>query len=270
MGCSFCDQSVFGSVYRSRDADNILDEIAVAKNKFGAREIRFYDDNFTWNKNLTFEICDKIKKRNIKIPWICFASVNSVSKELLKKMKQAGCWQIIYGLESGEENVLRHLKKNVTIVDNKKAVRWAREAGLSVRADFVIGSPWETKESIQKTLDFAKEADIDYAHFNKFIPFPGSEVYKMLIKKGHHFDFTRGFSMINHSDIMYIPESLTKEELINFLIQARKNFYFRISYILRRAIRIETWIQLKAQISGFFAFFLYLKGRNCEEIASRR
>lgn len=269
MKCSFCDQAVFGSFYRLRNAESILDEIEIIKNKFGAKEIRFYDDNFTWNEKRILEICNKLKKRNIKIPWVCFASVNSVSKNLLKEMKSAGCWQILYGLESGDENVLKFLKKKVTIADNERAVRWAKEVGLSIRALFIVGSPWETKESLQRTLDFAKRFNIDYAHFNKFIPYPGSEAYKMLINKGYRFDFTQRFSMFSHADIMYIPDSLTKKEFINFLARARKEFYFRFSYILRRAISIVTWVELKAQILGFLALILRSNICNHEKNTSK-
>ena len=259
MRCSFCDRAVFGSVYRARSADNILEEMELVIDKFGAKEIRFYDDIFTCDKELVFELCQKLKKRYIRIPWTCFALVNTISKELLKKMKDAGCWQVSFGLESGDERVLKYLKKNITLAQNERAVKWAKEVGLGIRAHFVVGSPWETKESLQKTLDFAKNFNIDYAHFIKFMPYPGSEAYKMLINNGYHFDFTQKFSMMDDADIMYVPESLTKEEFTKFLIRARREFYFRISYILRRIISIRTWSEIKAQIFGFFALLLKLK-----------
>lgn len=265
MGCSFCDQAVFGSLYRARSADNILEELELMKSKFGAEEVRFNDDLFTLDNNRVIELCDKIRERNMVIPWSCFASVNTVSKELLKEMKSAGCWQVLYGLESGDEKVLKYLKKRITLADNERAVRWAKEAGLSVRALFVVGSPWETGGSLRNTLDFAKRSDIDYAHFIKFMPYPGSEAYKMLTKNGYRFDFSGGFSMIKDSDIMYLPDSLTREEFISFLSRARKEFYFRFSYVWRRIFSIKTWAELKAQIFGLFALFFRSKIWSNEE-----
>lgn len=250
MKCSFCDQSVFGSTYRTRSADNILEEIELLIDKFGAKEIKFFDDNFTWNKELVFEICDKIQERNIKFSWVCFASVNTVSYELLKRMKKAGCWEVSYGLESGDENVLKFLKSGITLAQNERAVKSAKKAGLSVRGHFVVGTPWESKNSLQKTLDFAKKSDIDYALFIKFIPYPGSEISKMLTKKGYYFDFNKRLSVVNNNNIMYIPEGLDKEELIKFFVRARKEFYFRFAYILRKFRAIRTWIQLKDHIIG--------------------
>ncbi len=265
MGCSFCDQAVFGSVYRTRSTDNILDEIDLVKNNFGAKEIRFYDDVFTWNRDLIFELCEKMKRRNVKIPWTCFAVVKNISKKLLKEMKAAGCWQVSLGLESGDKRVLRFLKKNISLAQNERAIRWIKEAGLGIRAHFVVGSPWETKESLENTLDFAKKFDLDYAHFIKFMPYPGSEAYKMLVSKGYHFDFTRKFNMLDHTDIMYVPESMTKEEFSNFLVRARKEFYFRLSYILRRIFSVKTWLEIKAQLFGFFAFIFHYKIFNYEK-----
>ncbi len=257
LGCTFCDQAIFGAVYRSRDTENILDEVELLTDKFGAREIRFYDDVFTWNKTQVFELCEKIKKRNIKIPWTCFATVNTVSRELLQKMKDAGCWQVSFGLESGDPEVLRALKKNITLDQNERAVRLAAEAGLGVRAHFVVGSPWETRQSLQKTLDFAKKSRIDYAHFIKFMPYPGSIAYRMLAEKGYRFDYDRKFNMLDNSDIMYVPESMTKKEFMGFLNSAKKQFYFRFSYILRRLVSVRTWFEIKAQVFGSLAFFLH-------------
>lgn len=267
MGCSFCDQGVFGSIYRARSADNILDEVELLIDKFGAREVRFYDDVFTWDRKSVFELCEKMKKRNIRVPWTCFALVSTVSKELLQEMKNAGCWQVSFGLESGDSSVLRFLKGNITLEQNERAIRLAKEVDLGIRAHFVVGSPWDTKESLKKTLRFAKKSRLDYAHFIKFMPYPGSKAYKMLINKGYHFDFTRKFNMLDNTDIMYVPESMTKEEFTHFLGRAKKEFYFRFSYILRRLISIRTWFEIKAQILGFFAFFLHLYFRNNENIS---
>ena len=265
LGCTFCDQAIFGTVYRSRNADNILDEVELLIGKFGAREIRFYDDVFTWNRNSIFELCEKMKKRNIKVSWTCFATVNTITKELLQKMKDAGCWQVSFGLESGDPTVLKALKKNITLEENKRALRLAAEAGLGVRAHFVVGSPWETKESLEKTLDFAKKSRIDYAHFIKFMPYPGSIAYRMLAEKGYQFDYNQKFNMLDNADIMYVPGSMTKEEFMGFLNRAKRQFYFRLSYILRRLVSVRTWLEVKAQIFGSLAFFLHYNFSNHEE-----
>lgn len=253
--CTFCDRAIFGSTFRQRSADNVLDEIEELIDKFGARELRFFDDTFTLNKERAFEICDKFKERKIKIPWTCLTKVTNISEEMLKKMKQAGCWQVLFGLESGDERMLKLLKKGNTIEQNVRAVRLAKKAGLSTRADFIVGTPGETLESLKRTLDFAIRLGVDYAHFNKFVPFPGTELYERLKQQGFKFDFTKSCSILDHSAIFYVPESMTMEEFKQFLDYANKLFYLRPSYILKRLFSIRSLTELKGQINGFFAIY---------------
>lgn len=251
--CTFCDRSIFGCSYRTRSADNVLDEVEELIHKYGAKEVRFFDDTFTMSKKRVLEICDKFKKRRIKIPWTCLTTVAAVSKELLKRMREAGCWQVLYGLESGDDRMLKLLKKGNTVKRNEEAVRWAKEAGLEVRGDFIVGTPGETKESLKKTLNFTLHNPLDYAHFNKFIPFPGTELYSMLVAKGYRFDFSKGCSILDHSAVMYTPEGVAKDEFKAWLDRANKGFYLRPSYILKRLFAIRTLTQLKGHIKGFFA-----------------
>lgn len=253
--CTFCDRSVFGSTYRERSVDNVINEIEELVYKFGARELRFFDDTFTVNKKRVFQICAKLRERKIKVPWTCLTKVNDISEEMLREMKGAGCWQVLYGLESGDPRMLAILNKGNTIEQNETAVKFAHKAGLSVRADFIVGAPGETPESLKRTLSFAIRLKVDYAHFNKFIPFPGTELYSTLIKKGYKFDFNRGCSILDHSAIMFVPETMSREEFKGFLDYANKAFYLRPSYILKRLISIRTWEELRGQINGFFAIY---------------
>lgn len=253
--CTFCDRAVFGNTYRERSADDVINEIEELIYKFGAREIRFFDDTFTLNEKRVFKICDKFKERKIKVHWTCLTKVTNVSKEMLKAMKEAGCWQVLYGLESGDERILKLLKKGNTVEQNERAVRLAKEVGLSVRADFIVGTPGETKESLKRTLDFAIKIKVDYAHFNKFVPYPGTELYERLTQQGYEFDFTKRCSIIDHSAILFVPESMSKEEFKEFLDYANRAFYLRPTYILKRLLSLRTWLELKGQIDGFFAIY---------------
>ncbi|MFH1492247.1 MAG: radical SAM protein [Candidatus Omnitrophota bacterium] len=253
--CTFCDRGVFGSSYRERTPDNIIAEIEELIFKFGARELRFFDDTFTLNEKRVLEICAKFKEKKIKIPWTCLTKVTAISEGLLKAMKQAGCWQVLYGLESGDARMLKALNKGNTVEQNERAVKLAHRAGLSVRADFIVGTPGETMESLRRTLDFAIKLRLDYAHFNKFVPLPGTELYLTLLKRGYEFDFSKGCSILDHSAIMFTPESMTKEEFKEFLDFANRAFYLRSSYILKRLVSIRSFTELKGQIRGFFAIY---------------
>ena len=250
--CTFCDRAIFGSTYRMRSAGNVLDEVEELINKYGAREIRFFDDCMTLNKRRIFEICDEFEKRKINIPWTCLTKVNAVTKEMLDRMKQVGCWQVLYGLESGDPRMLKLLNKGTTVEQNKKAIRWAKEVGLSVRGDFIVGTPGDTLGSMEKTLDFAVKMNLDYAHFNKFVPLPGTKLYRDLINEGYNFNFFKS-SILDHSALLYVPEGIDEKTYRGFLDTAYKKFYLRPSYILKRLLQLRSVEQFKDQIIGFFA-----------------
>jgi len=253
--CTFCDRAVFGEEFRQRSTDSVIAEIEELLRRYGAREVRFFDDTFTINPAFVEDLCGKIKK--LRIPWTCLTRVTAVNPDMLKLMREAGCWQVLFGLESGDNCVLRYLAKGNTVEDNRRAVAWAREAGLRVRADFLVGSPWETKESLKRTVQFAKSLPLDYAHFNKFVPFPETAIYKGLINKGRHIFFNGGSYINNHSEFIYTPDAFDKNEYQYLLNKAYKEFYLRPAYLLRKMLAIRTVTELIGQIRGL-ASILYL------------
>ena len=252
--CSFCDRSVFGTKYRMRSVDNILDEMEELIHRYGAREIRFFDDTITVNKKKLFELVDKIKERKISIPWTAQSRVDAITPEVLKKLKEGGCWQLLIGIESADDKMLTIMNKGVTAVQNAKAVELMNKYRMGIRADFLVGVPGETKESLSKTLHFALTHNLDYAYFNKFVPFPGIELTHILEENGYKFDLTRGSSILDiESKDIYIPDTLTESEYRSFLKKVHKRFYLRPFYILRRLLSIKTLDQLWGHLKGFFA-----------------
>jgi len=252
--CTFCDRKIFGEHCRMRSVANVFEEIEEVISKYGVKEIRFFDDTFTLKKQRVYDICDEFEKRKLKIPWTCLTKAACVDGPLLKRMKQAGCWQVLYGLESGDDRMLKLLKKGNTVEMNKRAIRLTKEAGLEVRGDFIVGTPGETWESLEKTVRFTIDMKLDYAHFNKFIPFPGTALYKQLTDEGHTFDFSKS-TILDHKQIYYINPGMDKKEFSAFLDKANRRFYLRPGYIIKRLLSIKTWHQLKGQMDGFFAIF---------------
>lgn len=251
--CTFCDRSIFGNTTRFHGVERVLDEVEWMLNELGAREIRFFDDTFTLKRERVSEICRGFARRKLKFPWTCLTAVKTVTPELLKEMKAAGCWQVLYGLESGDDRMLKLLGKGNAVEDNRKAVRWAKEAGLEVRGDFIVGTPGETMESLERTLKFTLESGLDYAHFNKFTPFPGTELCRRLAAEGYSFDFTQGCSILDHGALLFVPESLDRDEYRRWLDRAFKKFYLRPSHILRRLLAVRTFTQLRGQARGALA-----------------
>jgi radical SAM superfamily enzyme YgiQ (UPF0313 family) len=249
--CTFCDRAVFGEKFRRRSVSNVMAEVEEIIFKYGAREIRFFDDTFTLDTAFVEGICKGMKKLKLRVPWTCLTRVTAVNFDMLKMMHNSGCWQVLFGLESGDEAILRHLSKNNTVEQNRQAVLWAKKAGMNVRADFLVGSPWETKESFRKTVEFAKGLPLDFAHFNKFVPYPGTEIYRDLIAKGYKINFDRGAFINNHCDFVYVPEGLTKENYAKLLDTAYKQFYLRPSYIIYRLLSLRTFSEFIGHLKGF-------------------
>ena len=251
--CKFCDRMIFGEVYRCRSAANVLAEVEEVVSRYGAREIRFFDDTFTLHRKRVEDICDGLRRRRPKLPWTCLTRVDVVTPDMLRMMREAGCWQVLFGLESGDDRVLKTLGKRNTVEQNRKAVLWAREAGLRVRADFIVGTPAETPETLRNTLDFAKELPLDFAHFNKFIPFPGTEFYRRLIERGYEFDFSKGASVLDHDGLLFVPPAVPAAEYRRFLDEAFRAFYLRPGYLLRRLAGMRTFTELRLNVQGAFS-----------------
>ena len=250
--CTFCDRAVFGEKIRFRSPENVVDEIEMLINNYGIRDIKFIDDTFTVKKSRVYALCDEIEKRKLKFPWECLTRTKAVDKNLLKRMKEVGCWQVLYGLESGDDRILKLLKKGTTVQDNVNAVKLAKEVGLNVRADFIVGTPGETYESLYKSLDMALELDVDYAHFNPFEPLPGTEIYRNLISEGVKINWKKT-GIMDFESKKYIPSSLSPNLYNKFLIDAHKKFYLRPKYIFKRLLSIKSFDQFKGQWQGFLA-----------------
>ncbi|MHA1711577.1 MAG: B12-binding domain-containing radical SAM protein [Candidatus Freyarchaeota archaeon] len=173
--CIFCVGSkMMGRRVRLRNPKLVVDEIEEVLG-YGFDEIIFEDDTFTLNHKHAFAVCDEIISRGLKFRWCANARVDTVTRELLEKMKEAGCYFVMFGVESGNQEILDKCKKRITIEEVRKAVKMAKELGISILSSFILGLPGETKETIEQTMRFAEELGPFYG-FHLLAPFPGSEV----------------------------------------------------------------------------------------------
>jgi radical SAM superfamily enzyme YgiQ (UPF0313 family) len=239
FACSFCDRSVVGKKFRAKSAPRVLEEIEDCLGRHGAREIRFFDDTFTIDRERATEVAEGILKRGWTFPWTVRTRVDMIDKEMLALFKRAGCWQILFGLESGDEAMLQALDKGVTIADNVRAMEWAEDVGMAVRADFIIGAPGETRETIRKTIDFAKRfKSLQVANFNLFTPFLGTEFGRVLREKGEvlHEDYEYYRVAIDPKNVKlsYVADGFTEKEIVSWVMRANREFYLRPSYIWRQ------------------------------------
>ena len=253
--CTFCDRSIFGNRFRAMSAKKVVDEIEELITVYGAKEMQFYEDTFTLDKKRVYEIFEELERRKLKFPWSCLTRVNHVNRELLKAMKKAGCWRIMFGIESGDPRILKAMKKGATMEQGKNAIRWAKEAGLHVRASFIMGYPGETMESMNNTIKFAKEQPIDSANFYIIALHPGNELYEMAKKEGTilHEDYSQytGSVDVYKTKLAYVPEGLTEEQLKQTVQRAYKEFYLRPSYIMKQILSIRRFEDIANYMKGF-------------------
>ena len=173
--CIFCVGSkMMGRRVRLRNPKLVVDEVEEVLG-YGFDEVIFEDDTFTLNHKHAFAICDEIISRGLKFKWCANARVDTVTRELLEKMKEAGCHFIMFGTESGNQEILDTCKKRITLEEIREAVKMTKELGIGVLSSFILGLPGETKETIQQTMKFAEELGPFYG-FHILAPFPGSEV----------------------------------------------------------------------------------------------
>jgi len=160
---------------RFRSAENIVGEVEECIEKYDIRAFSIRDDTFTWRRRRLFEILDGFK--NLDIFWRCLTRVDQVDREILTAMRDAGCVQIVYGLESGNQQILDNMGKGTTVEQNFEAVRLTIESGIKAKAAVIVGSPGETWETVQDTVDMVEKIMPDEAILCIFTPYPGSPVW---------------------------------------------------------------------------------------------
>ncbi len=171
--CEFCSNVVFGDSYRERSPGNVVDEIEEAL-ALGYDRISFADDVFTLNRRRVISICDEITRRRLRFSWECLGRVDSLDDETARAMRDAGCFRIFFGIESGNDEVLRLMKKQITTDQARSAVEAAHRAGLQVGAFFILFYPGDSDDTVLDTLRFAGSLPLDYLGLTMPYPLPGT------------------------------------------------------------------------------------------------
>ena len=221
--CKFCSAGFYSKKYRYRSAKHIFEEVKFLIDK-GFKDITFFDDSFIINKKRAMEICDLIQKEKLDLSWRCLSRVDTVDREILKKMKDSGCYQIKFGVESGDRGILDLMKKETTPRQAKETFRLCDDIRIETVGFFMFGYPGETAESIRNTIRLANEIKPDFISFNLFTPLPGSEIFDSLPRREwEKYDFTS-------TSFCDMPS----EEMAEIIGKAYRDYYLRPSYIWRR------------------------------------
>ncbi len=247
--CTFCDRPMSPTIsgFRWRSAKNVVDEMEECV-ALGINEILIYDDTFSVRKDRVYEICEEILARNVRVTWDVRAHVNTVDLPLLKMMKRAGCDRIHYGVESGNDRMMKLIKKNTTVRRVKDTFHETRSAGIEALAYFIIGQQTETLSDIHESMQLARDLNPDYAHFTIFCPYPATEIYNEGLSRGViKEDVWRNFAL-NPKPGFELPvweEIFTRDELYELVVKCYKTFYSRPGYMLSRLSRIRSFSEFK-------------------------
>ncbi|MBN1582539.1 MAG: radical SAM protein [Anaerolineae bacterium] len=246
--CNFCYKTCQG--LRNRDPVKIVDELEYDMQRFGATEFFFVEGTFAASPEQGLHICDEIIDRGLaeKIRWIVETRVNVVNKELLCRMKDAGCTQVDFGVESGDEEILKNTRKGITIEQVKRAVASAKQAGLQVGCYFIIGHPNETKESIKKTYKLARELDPDLMNVGIMIPYPGTIVrdmaekgeggYRLLSKDWSEYTKQRGGPLELNTLSLKELQRIQSREYIKYYIRPNKVRFILKNFSFDKILKI--------------------------------
>jgi anaerobic magnesium-protoporphyrin IX monomethyl ester cyclase len=226
-GCTYCIKHVsYQYSVRVRSPENIMEELWILK-KLGMNNIHMYADLFTVNREQVMGLCKLMIEENINIKWTCNSRVDYVDEEMLMMMGKAGCRLISWGIESGNEQILRHARKGAYPDKAERALIWAKKAGIMNWGYFIIGLPGETKETIRDTIDFAKKLPLDIGLFHVAAPYPGTPFFFEVVKNDWFRDGTRWEQVDMDKGTVLDYTNLTAEELLYWQKRAFREWAFR-------------------------------------------
>jgi anaerobic magnesium-protoporphyrin IX monomethyl ester cyclase len=248
--CTFCFNGMFGSDIRFVNTNLVYEEIKYLHKNYGIREINFYDDTFTANHRIVNEFCEMLLSNKFNLAWSCFARTDTVNPQILALMKRAGCHQIMYGIESGSDDVLKSINKKTNSKTNFEAIKLTQKAGIAVRAAFMLGNPGETEKNLKQTIDYAVELGPELAIFNVATPFPGTQMFEWA-KKNNYLISNNWNNYDLSTPVMRLP-CLHENIVAKYYGFSYKRFYMRPGFVAKRLFSIHNLNEIKNNIKGLW------------------
>ncbi|OIO24080.1 hypothetical protein AUJ65_02215 [Candidatus Micrarchaeota archaeon CG1_02_51_15] len=259
--CVFCSSAYFWHYLRIRSPENIIAEIDFLHEKYGVKHLHFLDDTLTVPKARMEKVCDLLIERNYGIEWNTFSRADIVDEALLSKMRKAGCYGITFGVESGNEDILRRIRKNVTKEQVRTAVNTAKKIGLDTHCDFMLGLPDDDEKTMQDTIDFAIELDPNVALFSITTPFPGTDLFYELKTKGVIQNTGWGNASLHEASNIGNGK-VDAATIRKYYNRAYSSFYYRPKYALNAILRLS---KHPREIAPFALGMLYKLTENKRE-----
>ncbi len=248
FNCAFCHaRVVHGRKVRFRSVKKVIEELSLLKNKYGARGIYFQDSTFTMNKKYIMELCREMIKNKLNLVWACNTRVDCVDEELLKSMKKAGCWMIVYGVESGNQKSLDVLNKGITVAQIEEAIELTHKQRIVSLGSYILCIPGETFTDALNTINFARKMAHHMAVFYLPIPYPKTELEKICREDGGLRDDVKwtDYSSGDFSNPIYVNLKIGKEGMQELLNIAYRRYYTTPRVILNNFLSINCLADIK-------------------------
>lgn len=225
--CAWCNSSsIWFKSYRVREPENMIEEIELLLNNYGKKIFVFGDNSFNIDSERVNRFCDLLLERNIKILWSASMRADMMTQELAHKMKKAGCYNVAIGIESANNEILARINKGTTIEKIDAGIKMLKKAGIEVMSQYVIGSPFETLDTIKESVEYAKKSDCDYSNFYTVLPFKGTPQWDYILQNGTFYTKTiHDFHTIEPRIVFETPEFPYKDRLEAIKLVKKNGFY---------------------------------------------
>jgi len=252
--CTYCSQPL-GKKVVFKSAKKIFEEIQYLIQNYGIKEIIFYDDVLTLNKNNTIELCNLFIKNKVDISWCCFTRIDFIDFETLKKMKQSGCHQIVFGVESFDKKILKNINKQIDPKKIANVVNWSKKIGIDCRLSFMVGNPGDTKEVIKNNIKILNKLNPDLMQVTIATPFPGTDMFKWA--KKNNFILTYNWDDYIQSKPIMQFNNLTFYQIKRLYKLMYLSFYFRPAFILKKLFAIRSVNDVRLILRGLNALISF-------------
>jgi len=246
--CIFClGRRMVGSKVRQRSAVKVADEIEQIL-AYGIDRINVADDTFTANKQRVKAVCSEIINRGLHFGWSAFSRVNTVDRETLQLMRDAGCDSVSFGIESGNPEMLKRVKKGITLDQARQAVRYCKDTGIRTHASFIIGLPGENEQTMKDTSEFAEELEIEYG-YHMLAPFPGTTIMENIDQYDLEIT-TDDWNLYDANRAIVRTSALSTEDMNAFLDSFEMKYRERWNMVLARYIEKQCTPYEIMQVEG--------------------
>jgi len=250
--CTFCNSA--NTILRGRSVDKMVDMIKKLRYDYGIRQIYFYDDTFTSNPAIVKEFCLKMIEEEVDVKWICYARGDMFRETIAELMSKAGCHQILIGIESGSEKLMKDIGKSIKKKLYLKVVEIAHRHNIEVRGSVIVGHLDETIETMEETLKFGIDLDLDFFQINIMTPYPGTQLYREAKAKGLiiHDEYER----YGQNEVILRLNNIDPKEVLKFEKSSFYKFFFRPKVIYRQLLRLANWNHVKDLFKVFYVFVI--------------